>query len=393
MKIKGFLQDVGGAGRVTKKREELFSQADKTDKANDPISAVAKELHPDPMMLTITEITVVSPTAKKYRLIAKDGVLPPFQAGQYVSLEMKIGDTLTTRPYSICSAPFEARNGKDSFIEITVRKGRECNFVANYFYNEAKVGSEFRASLPFGHFYYEELRDAKNIVALAGGSGITPFYSMAKEIEHGTLDVNLTILYGSVSTKDIILNKELSAIKSEKVRFINVISGEDDYQGEKGFITADLIKKYSQGDTSYFVCGPLAMYNFVASELKKLKIPQRRIRMEIFGAPSDISKAKGYPQGLEDKVFSLTVIRGIHQDVIPALAKENLADAIERAGIKIPTNCRSGACGFCRCKLEKGEVFVPQVGNGRRKADEEANYIHACSTYPLSDCTVKIPIL
>jgi ferredoxin-NADP reductase len=392
MKVNSFLKDVGGADRVTKRREDLFKDASPKEDFSDPINAVAKELHPDPFEVKVSKVEDVSPTARKYTFVPTQGVLPPFQAGQYVSLRFQVGKTLTCRPYSICSAPFQAR-GKDPFFEITVRNGRADGFIANYIYSSLKEGMTLIATMPLGHFYVEPLRDSKNIVGLAGGSGITPFYSMAQEIAHGTLDADLTILYGSVSTKDIILNKELSAIQCPRVHFVNVISGEPDYKGEKGFINRDLIKKYSKGDTTYFVCGPLPMYQFVAKELSALAIPLRRIRMEVFGAPKDISKAEGYPLEMLDKSFHLTVVRGIQQDVIECLAKEPLAVALERAGIPFLTNCRSGECGFCRSELLAGNVFVPKVGDGRRAADKEAGYVHPCATYPLSDVTLKIPLI
>jgi ferredoxin-NADP reductase len=392
MKVKSFFTDVGGADRVTKRREQLFDSASPKEDFSDPINKVAKELHPDPLDVKVIKVEDVSPTARKYTFVAVNGVLPPFQAGQFVSLQFKIGNTLTCRPYSICSAPYQAR-GKDPFFEITVRNGKADGFVANWIYSSLKEGMILKACLPLGHFFIEELRDSKNVVALAGGSGITPFYSMAQEIAHGTLDADLTILYGSNTTDDIILNKEISAIHSDRVHFVNVIAKDPNYPGEKGFINRDLIKKYSKGDTSYFVCGPLPMYQFIAKELAALEIPLRRIRMEVFGAPKDVSKAEGYPIEMLDKTFKLTVVRGVQKDVIDCFAKEPLAVAIERTGIPFLTDCRSGECGFCRSELLSGNVFVPQVGDGRRAADKEAGYCHPCATYPLSDITLKIPII
>ncbi|MDO5120470.1 MAG: FAD-binding oxidoreductase, partial [Erysipelotrichaceae bacterium] len=243
MKINGFLKDVLGSSRVVKARRELIKSGSETAVFRDPINDVARELHPDVTHVKVTKVEDVSPTARKYTFEADQGdILPPFQCGQYVSIDLQIGDTLTTRPYSICSAPFEARTGEHPFFEITVRNGKPgVGYVSCWFYENVREGDTFTAHLPFGQFYYEPLRDSHNVVALAGGSGITPFYSMAKEIEHGTLDINLTILYGSVSTQDIILEKQLKAIKSDKVRFINVISGDEAYDGEKGFLSAELI--------------------------------------------------------------------------------------------------------------------------------------------------------
>lgn len=390
MKVKGFLKDVTGASRVTNARRKLIKSGSYLNVYSDPIREVAKEVHPDPFAVAVTSVTDASPTAKTFRLVPKDGKLPPFQAGQYVSFQLQIGSTLTTRPFSISSAPFEARS-EDPFFEVTVRKGREDGFVSNYFYNEVKEGDEFTVEMPFGQFFWEPMRDAKNVVALAGGSGITPFVSMAREINHGTLDMNLTILYGSVSSGDIILKDALESVQSERVKVVNVISGDEEYDGEKGFLTAELIQKYSEGDTTYFVCGPLPMYHFVRGELAKLEVPQRRIRMEVFGAPVDITKAEGYPE-CEAQTFKLTVVRGIHEDVIDASSRESLAVAMERAGIPNNTRCRSGACGYCRCKLLEGDVFVPSEGDGRRMADKMYGYVHACSAYPLSDCRIKVII-
>ena len=395
MKVYGFLKDVTGANRVIEARRKLIESGSPENLYRDHIKEVARELHPSAVEVVVRSVEDVSPTARKFTFEAcGDTKLPPFQCGQYVSLDLRIGDTLTSRPYSICSAPYEARTGEAPFFAVTVRNGRpDSGFAANWIYENVKAGDRFTAHLPYGQFYYEPLRDSRNVVALAGGSGITPFASMAKEIENGTLDMDLTILYGSVSSKDIILEKELSAIHSPRVRFVNVISGEEDYPGEKGFLNRNIIRKYSSEDTTYFVCGPLPMYEFVRGELEALGVPARRIRMEVFGAPRDITKAKGYPHETAEGTWRLTVLRGLQEDVIEASAGEPITVALERAGIKNGSRCRSGACGYCRTKLVSGEVFIPEEGDGRRRADKQFGYVHACSTWPLSDCTIRIPIL
>lgn len=429
MKVKGFLKDVTGASRVVKARRNLIKESSPENQYKDHIRDVAVELHPAVTHVRVSKVEVVSPTAKKITFVPDQGdVLPPFQAGQYASLDFKIpnGDgttTVTTRPYSICSAPYQARQGADSYFELTIRNGKPgVGYVSCWIYDNIKEGDTFTAHVPFGHFYYEPLRDASRVVALAGGSGITPFYSMAQEIAHGTLDMDLTILYGSVSTKDIILKEQLESIDSDRVRFVNVISGDEDLTGveskepiESGFVNRELIKKYTDGDpadgnTSYFVCGPLPMYNFVSGELKALGVPRRRIRMEVFGAPRDItqatgyrirkaadqlpenSKVVGYPGRVADQVVTLTVDRGLEKTEIAASTAEPLAVAMERAGIPNNTRCRSGACGYCRSKLISGDVFVPDTGDGRRYADKKFGYVHACSTYPLGDTEIKIII-
>ena len=394
MKIKGFLNDVGGASRVTKARLEAFETASSVPVKNDPIGDVAKEWHPGMLELVVTDIRDASPTAKTVRFERCDGKkLPPFYAGQFISLAFSMDGRTVCRPYSISSAPYEARLDR-GFAEITVRRSKGDGYIADYINTELKPGDRVMGSMGLGQFYYEPLRDAHHILALAGGVGITPFASMAKEIAHGTLDAELTILYGSVSSDDIILKKELEALECDKVHVVHVLSGDEpDWQGERGFITADLIKKYSKDDTSYFICGPQAMYRFLREEIKKVGAPARRIRFEVFGQAKDISVFPGFPAEKKDETYTITVMRGRQEDRIPARACESIVTACERAGIILLTDCRSGECGFCRTKVISGDYYVNPENDGRRAQDKASGYVHACAAYPLSDMTIKIPIV
>ena len=396
MKIKGFFKDIKGAARVEERRRECFRNADPTLVRVDPIYETAKALHPGMIPMKVTSVEDVSPTARKYRLEPVDGKLPVFQAGQYLALkfkeEGKNGEKVCLqRPYSISSAPFEAR-GEKPFVEITIRNKGE-NYAPDLLFHHLKEGTEVMGSMPEGQFYYEPLRDSEYVVALAGGSGITPFYSMAREIENGKLDCDLTILYGSAKSDDIIFKKQLDAIKSDRVHVVHVLSDDPDWDGEKGFLNAELIKKYSHDDTTYFICGPQVMYNFLKGELEKLEVPRRRIRREVFGTPKDVTTCPGYPKDMAGKPVMMKVYRGVHCDEIPARTDETVVVALERAGFPMETRCRSGECGYCRSQLLKGDIFVSPDGDGRRAMDKEMGWFHPCSSYPLSDLTIKVPIV
>ena len=391
MKIKGFLQDVGGASRVTKRRLAAFDSAPATRVTGDPIAETARLLHPERLTLRLTEVRDVAPTGRTFRFVSDGAPLPPFQAGQYLSLHFRIGDTLTTRPYSISSAPYEAR-GENGFVEITVRRKGPA-FVPDWLYDSLRPGDTVQGSLPYGHFYYEPLRDSKKVVALIGGAGITPAYSMARELAHGGLDFDMTLLYGSVDADDIIFRRELDALACERVRVVYVLSGDPAWPGEKGFLTAELIRKYAPEDASFFICGPQAMYNFITGELQKLSIPRRRIRSEVMGAPKNPAAIPGFPADAAGRRVRVTVVRGIREDAVDAACDEPVAVALERAGIPFETRCRSGECGFCRSQLLSGEIFVRPDGDGRRLMDRERGWFHACSSFPLTDLKIRIPIL
>ena len=298
IRVKGFFKDIGGASRVTKLRRASIEGASAVPDGKDPIRETADLLHPEEMTFTVTQIRSASPTSRTFRLESADGHIPVFQSGQYVSLNLAIGESVLHRPYSISSAPFEAR-GEMPFIEITVRRNRPY-FVPDYLFENVKEGDTLKGSMPFGTFYWEPLRDSRQIVALAGGSGITPFYSMAKEIAWGKMkDCDLTILYGSVDQSDIVLGEELAQIARacDRVRVVHVLSDDPDWDGECGFLTREIIERYSPADCTYMFCGPLPMYLSVGAIMEEMQVPFRRFRHDVAGQPADVSTLPGYPKG------------------------------------------------------------------------------------------------
>ena len=350
----------------------------------------AKIRHPAKQEVVISEIRRNGADAKTIVLKTPDGSpLAYYRAGQYISVSVPIGGTVTTRSYSLCSSPAWAKRGE---YNITVKRD-DAGFVSPYIQDNWKVGQQVTISGPQGHLYYEGLRDAKKVVALAGGSGITPFMGMAYAIRDGLEDFDLTILFGSRTAEGIVYKKELDEVCAacSKVHVVHVLSDEEREGYEHGFITADLIKKYGgDGEYSIFMCGPQAMYNFLDGEIAKLSLRRKFVRRELFGAIKDPWNQPGYPAEMRGRSFRLKIIKYGEEFDITASADEPLLTAIERAGITAPSRCRSGECGWCRSKLISGNAFIPAKTDGRRKADLDFGYIHPCSSFPTGDCVIEI---
>ncbi|MBQ3209944.1 MAG: iron-sulfur cluster-binding domain-containing protein [Oscillospiraceae bacterium] len=350
----------------------------------------AKKHHPAKQDVVIADIRQNGADAKTIVFKTPDGSrLALYRAGQYVSVSVPIGDTVTTRSYSLCSSPELAKKGE---YHITVKRD-DAGFVSPYIQDNWKVGQAVTISGPQGHLYYEPLRDAKKVIALAGGSGITPFMGMAYAIRDGHEDFDLTIIFGSRTAEGIVYKKELDEVCAacDKVHVVHVLSDEEKEGYEHGFITAELIKKYAgEGEYSIFMCGPQAMYNFLDGEIAKLGLRRKFVRREMFGAIKDPWNQPGYPAEAKGKKFKLKVIKYGEEFEVEALADEPLLVAIERAGISAPSRCRSGECGWCRSKLVSGKVFIPEKTDGRRAADVDYNYVHPCASFPLSDIVIEV---
>jgi len=398
--VKGHLWDLLAFRRLVPKRRKQISKAPAQPLGLDPMNRLAGQLHPAEQHLVIVDVRDETGTARTFRLAADPEAggrpLAYFRAGQYLSLKVEVDGVGTTRPFSISSAPYEAL-GDDGYYEITIRRDPD-GFVSPYVLDRWQVGTRIKSSGPCGTFYYEPLRDAGRIVGLAGGSGVTPFRSIAREIVHGDLEVGLSLLYGSSDQDDILFHDELRALQAEapdRLQVVHVLSCEEvSLEGcEQGFITAEIIQKYADvTDSSFFVCGPQEMYRFVEKELAGFDLPPRRVRREVWGATQDVSQSPGFPRQVANETFVLKVRNGDGQAVeVPARATEPILVALERASLVPPSQCRSGECGFCRSLLLAGEVYVVPDGDGRRAADRQFGYIHPCASYPLTDLEVAVP--
>ncbi len=353
-------------------------------------NVLAKTLHPGVQYTKIAKVEDHG-GAKSFTLTADKSKgtekLAYFRASQYVSVALNISGALVNKPYTIRSNPKDALGEGSSYI-LTV-KLTDPAYASRFILDTWKEGDSVELSGPLGDFYYQALRDAKHIVAVAGGSGITPFYSMAAAIVSGIEDFDMTILYGSRSSDGILLKDEIEALAAEsngRVKVVHVLSHEEKAGYEHGFINGELIKKYApEGDFSVFMCGPKAMYDFCIPECQKLGLPKRRYRAEMSGDYMGAVNNADYPADKKSGEFKLTVdIRGKKQTV-PCEAGETLLWAMERAGIAAPSHCRSGECGWCHSKLVMGEYYCPPDADGRRLADKKFGWVHPCCSYPLSD--------
>ena len=79
------------------------------------------------------------------------------------------------------------------------------------------------------------------------------------------------------------------------------------------------------------------------------------------------------------------------QDIHCTIAVDGGYAQLERAGIKAPSKCRSGECGWCRSRVTSGEVFIPEETDSRRWADKQCGEIHPCTSFALSDITIIVP--
>jgi len=393
--VKSNTKDLFAFTKLLPSRKKRIERASSEPIREDAIMELSQKLHPERQFLIIDEIKEETKSTKTFKLVpdpdSETKELAYFRPGQYISLKVDLKGVRITRPYSIASPPKDALKG---FYELTIRK-EENGFLTKFIWDTWSVGTKVESSGPEGFFSFERLRDLNQIVGIAGGSGITPFRSMAKAIIDGTIDAKLTLLYGSSEEDDIIYYEEFKQMEKNnpsKIKIVHVLSCPViSLEGcERGFITKEIIEKYCDANSStFFICGPQIMYNFVQEELKKFNLPVKR--MEAFGEVKDILTHPDFPKEVAEKVFKVKVHIGEQTKEIPAMATESVLVALERANLNPPSRCRSGECGFCRSLLINGDVYINPVSDWRKSADKKYNYFHPCASYPISDLEINIP--
>lgn len=331
----------------------------------------------------ITDIKEETPDVKTFTLTADVNSstphLAPFKAGQYITIHLTIDSSPVTRAYSLSSSPSLA--SKDIY-KITIKRV-ENGLVSNYMLDEIKVGDKLDVSMPAGEFGYNSVTDEENVIGIAGGSGITPFMSLAGAILDGIVDCNLTVFYSVRTYEDIIFKNEIEEInkKSKKVKFMITLTREEKEGYLNGHLTKEMLEPFIKEFNTVLMCGPKNLYRSMNEILNEFNIPRKSVHYENFFVEYEPT---------EKITYNLKVVMKDKVEETTCKNDETLLVAMERAGIKAPSLCRVGECGYCRSILLEGKVKM--IGAALKKAEAENDYIHPCVSFPDSDIVLKLDI-
>lgn len=110
-------------------------------------------------------------------------------------------------------------------------------------------------------------RTFKNIVLIAGGSGITPMWQIiTHSLKYDNGDINVYLLFANRTPKDVLLREELDKLAKEHPRFKVWYTVNRDFEGDWKYSTGYINKKMLQDflppaseDTITLIIGPRPM--------------------------------------------------------------------------------------------------------------------------------------
>jgi ferredoxin-NADP reductase len=182
-----------------------------------------------------------------------------------------------TRRFSLLNAP------SDNHIAFATRiQNSAYKRVLNTF----STGSEIKFAGPTGSFILHE--DVNTLaVLIAGGIGVTPFYSMIKHATEQHSAQKIILFYGNNVLQDTALLTELQELQQQNSNFqliATMANPSQEWTGETGFITHTMLKKYISDINApmYYICGSPAMVTTLQETIAEMGVDEARIKVEDF---------------------------------------------------------------------------------------------------------------
>ena len=184
------------------------------------------------------------------------------------------------RTFSIVSAPSEN--------ELTFATRMRDTAFKRVLRNLAP-GTEIKLEGPMGSFNLHK-NPAKPAVFLAGGIGITPFMSMAREAARQKAPHEIYLFYSNRRPEDTAFLEELTALQSQNPKFhlistmVEMEKSKQTWEGERGFIDAAMLKRHlpTLNGPIYYIAGPPGMVAAMREMLAKAGVDEDDIRAEDF---------------------------------------------------------------------------------------------------------------
>ncbi|OBF67037.1 ferredoxin [Mycobacterium sp. 852002-51971_SCH5477799-a] len=298
-----------------------------------------------------------------------------YQAGQFLTLLVSVDGREHRRCYSMSSSP---ALGED--LQITVKRDRD-GVVSNWLNDTAAPGDQLSALPPQGRFVLHD--NDRELIAFAGGSGITPVFSLVRTaLASGNRATRL--FYANRSRESVIFDAALASLRTRHAdRFVLHHHLDDN----TGFVTRADIEAFVRdaAEADVYICGPNEFMETVRTALSATGVPEDRLHVEHFDV-NDVAAAA--PPATEVITDEVTIVLDGVTTTASYDAGNTLLQTARMAGLRAPSSCEIGSCGTCMARLTQGSARM--INNDALEPDEvEEGWVLTCQALPTSP-TVRV---
>lgn len=205
-----------------------------------------------------------------------------FRAGQAVLAGL--ADGTMRRPYSIACSP--AQSARTNALELLVLI--DDHRAPDPHLERASPGTALRIEGPFGSFGVPAPIPERQLLLIAGGTGIAPLRSILWDTLEHDADVQITVLYSARSPEEFAYLDELRALAADnRIRLTLTVTRDNEmsWMGARGRIDVALItSSLTTTDTRCVVCGPASLVSDAIGVLREAGVAAERIASETYAA-------------------------------------------------------------------------------------------------------------
>jgi len=197
-------------------------------------------------------LSVIEHTAEIREYILKPDKYRRFEAGMFLQLSLEEVDSSDYWPESRTFSLASYYN-KEKVIRLIIKKaGRYTTKI----FNKVEKGSEVTIKYAYGDFILPVFDQKNDIICLAGGTGITPFFSFIEALkEQDELD-RLTLLYSAKKYEDFIRLDYLKDKLNDDQLLLFTTQEENDGAINRRISKEDVINSASNyQEAHYYICG------------------------------------------------------------------------------------------------------------------------------------------
>jgi ferredoxin-NADP reductase/MOSC domain-containing protein YiiM len=342
-----------------------------------------------------------SQTITSFYLVPEDvNPLPPYMPGQSLTFKLSVPGLPrpVVRTYSLSDCPCHTEFYRITIKRESLPKDPENISVSNYFHNLVEPGTRLQVAAPRGDFFLDPKEDTP-VVLLSGGVGMTPMISMLNDIIDSDNKRPVWFVHGTRNGLDHAMRGHMRRIAAENDNItVHICYSQpqpEDVQGRDydsiGHVTVQLLKELlPHNDMEFYLCGPPPFMHSLIKGLWEWGVPERRIRVEVFGPdalmlegtrPKRRQQEKSDGEEIYEIVFSQS---GITAQWDPE--SENLLNFAEEQGVFPDFSCRAGICQTCGYALLEGEVEY----NFEPLTSPYPGQVLLCCTRPKSNLVIDI---